>query len=158
MAQAAWVEIQQQQRVRVTAYVPAWALGGCALLLLACGAVATLGAYDQRAALARLLAVAAGVGLCCVATWIAQVESAQVERMRLLDEKCAEVGRDPKTINRSIWPMPHPFESLDNVKQVIASYREAGFNDFVFTWPPDEYEDVMRQFAREVLPELRASS
>ena len=85
MAQAAWVEIQQQQRVRVTAYVPAWALGGCALLLLACGAVATLGAYDQRAALARLLAVAAGVGLCCVATWIAQVESAQVERMRLLD-------------------------------------------------------------------------
>lgn len=81
-----------------------------------------------------------------------------IERMRLLDEKCAEVGRDPKTINRSIWPMPHPFESLDNVKQVIASYREAGFNDFVFTWPPDEYEEVMRQFAREVLPELRATT
>lgn len=41
-------------------------------------------AHTISTALAYLLAVAAGVGLCCVATWIAQV-SAQVERMRLLD-------------------------------------------------------------------------
>lgn len=79
-----------------------------------------------------------------------------LERSQLLDAKCAEVGRDPKEISRSIWPMPHPWDSLEEVQRVIAEYREAGFNDFVFTWPPDDKQDVMRQFAREILPELRS--
>lgn len=77
------------------------------------------------------------------------------ERNQLLDEKCKEVGRDPNEIRRSIWPYEHPWESLDNVKQVIESYREVGYTDFVFGWPPDEYNDVMVEFARDVLPGLR---
>jgi alkanesulfonate monooxygenase SsuD/methylene tetrahydromethanopterin reductase-like flavin-dependent oxidoreductase (luciferase family) len=76
-------------------------------------------------------------------------------RSRLLDEKCHEVGRDPHEIMRSVWPGEHPWSSLENVQDVIKTYREAGFTDFVFTWPPDEYVDVMHQFVREVLPGLR---
>ncbi|MEX2314367.1 MAG: LLM class flavin-dependent oxidoreductase, partial [Thermomicrobiales bacterium] len=77
------------------------------------------------------------------------------ERTQLLDEKCREVGRDPGEIRRSIWPYEHPWESVDNVKQVIESYRAVGYTDFVFGWPPDEYNDVMLEFARDVMPGLR---
>ena len=70
------------------------------------------------------------------------------DRSRLLDEKCKEIGRDRGEIRRSIWPHQHPWESLDNVHAVIASYREHGFNDFIFSWPPDENLDVMREFAK----------
>jgi F420-dependent oxidoreductase-like protein len=77
------------------------------------------------------------------------------ERSRILDEKCREIGRDPGEIRRSTWPHQHPWESLDNVQGVIESYRAEGFTDFVFTWPPDDKQDVMRQFASEVLPGLQ---
>lgn len=78
------------------------------------------------------------------------------ERSRMLDEKCREIGRDAGEIRRSIWPFQHPWESLENVQQVIAGYREHGFTDFVFSWPPDDRLDVMRTFASDVLPGLRA--
>jgi O-antigen ligase len=84
VAQAAWADVQKQQRVRATAYAPAWALGGCALLLLAIGATATLSAYNRPDAAAQLLAVAAGVAICCAATWIVQVDSSSIARMRLM--------------------------------------------------------------------------
>jgi alkanesulfonate monooxygenase SsuD/methylene tetrahydromethanopterin reductase-like flavin-dependent oxidoreductase (luciferase family) len=72
------------------------------------------------------------------------------ERSRLLDEKCREIGRDPQSLSRSIWPHQHPWESLDNVKQVIESYREHGFSHFIFSWPPDDKLDVMRDFAKQL--------
>lgn len=70
------------------------------------------------------------------------------ERSRMLDEKCREIGRDPGEIRRSIWPHQHPWESIDNVNSVIESYRAEGFTDFVFTWPPDDRLEVMREFMR----------
>jgi hypothetical protein len=74
----------------------------------------------------------------------------------LLDEKCRAIGRDPGSLVRSVWPFQHPFTSLDNVREVVASYRARGFTDFVFGWPSEkEHEDVMRRAARELLPELR---
>jgi F420-dependent oxidoreductase-like protein len=81
-------------------------------------------------------------------------ESAQ--RSSVLDQKCRDIGRDPSEITRSTWPYNHPWESLENVQSVIQAYREVGFTDFVFAWPPDDKEDVMVEFAREVLPDLRA--
>lgn len=77
------------------------------------------------------------------------------ERSAILDAECRKIGRDPASLTRSVWPSEHPFTSLDNVRQVIQSYREVGVTDFEFTWPPDEYVDVMRQFAREELTRLR---
>jgi hypothetical protein len=43
------------------------------------------------------------------------------------------------------------------VREVVASYRAVGITDFVFSWPPDDCLDTMRQAARELLPELRTS-
>src|SRR6476469_8025926 len=77
------------------------------------------------------------------------------ERSRLLDEKCRDIGRDPKSLKRSVWPFEHPWSSVDNVRQVVATYQAEGFTDFVFSWPPPEFEDVMREFAGGALHELR---
>lgn len=81
-------------------------------------------------------------------------------RSRMLDDKCREIGRDPGEIMRSIWPYQHPWESVDNVRSVIDSYREHGFTDFVFSWPPDENIDVMLEFmgggVTSALPSPRA--
>lgn len=76
-------------------------------------------------------------------------------RLRALDDACREVGRDPKEIVRSIWPWGDPWTSLDDVQQMIAGYRAVGFNELVFAWPGDENVEVMRQFARDVMPGLR---
>jgi alkanesulfonate monooxygenase SsuD/methylene tetrahydromethanopterin reductase-like flavin-dependent oxidoreductase (luciferase family) len=79
-----------------------------------------------------------------------------VEKSKRLDDACKKAGRDPQSLMRSIWPFQHPFESVDNFREVFDSYYEAGFRDFIFGWPPDEETvDVMRQVAREVVPELR---
>ncbi len=85
MAQATWSEITKRQSIRAPAYLPAWAMGGCGLVLLVCGIVAASGAYDSRAAIARLLAVATGVTLCWAATLIAQTESRSLPQMRVME-------------------------------------------------------------------------
>ena len=77
------------------------------------------------------------------------------ERNRLLTEKCRDVGRNPAEILRSIWPFENPWESVENVQQVIEGYRAVGYSDFVFSWPTDEHHDVMVRFANDVLPGLR---
>lgn len=76
-------------------------------------------------------------------------------RLQALDEACREVGRDPRDILRSIWPWGDPWTSLDDVRQLIDDYRAVGFNEIVFTWPGDENVEVMRAFARDVMPDLR---
>jgi alkanesulfonate monooxygenase SsuD/methylene tetrahydromethanopterin reductase-like flavin-dependent oxidoreductase (luciferase family) len=71
------------------------------------------------------------------------------ERATLLDELCREIGRDPRTIRRSVWPHENPWDSVDSVTQMIESYRVHGFSDFVFSWPDDGQVEVMREFMRE---------
>lgn len=79
-----------------------------------------------------------------------------VEKSKRLDEACEKIGRDPLSLMRSIWPFPHPFESVDNFRDVFESYYEAGFRDFVFGYPPDDATvQVMRAVARDVIPELQ---
>jgi len=68
------------------------------------------------------------------------------ERVQLLDEACRAIGRDPGEIRRSVWPFEHPWESVDHVREVIESYRVHGFTDFVFSWPPEDKLEVMREF------------
>ncbi|HUG13899.1 MAG TPA: LLM class flavin-dependent oxidoreductase [Thermomicrobiales bacterium] len=77
------------------------------------------------------------------------------QRSQLLDRRCRDIGRDPGEIMRSTWPYQHPWDSLENVQDVIQSFRDVGFTDFVFAWPPDEKHNVMVEFAREILPALR---
>jgi alkanesulfonate monooxygenase SsuD/methylene tetrahydromethanopterin reductase-like flavin-dependent oxidoreductase (luciferase family) len=59
-----------------------------------------------------------------------------------LDAACAEIGRDPATIRRSVLalcPNPNPFASLDAFDEFVGAYEEIGFDEVIFYWPPVEY-------------------
>lgn len=74
----------------------------------------------------------------------------------LLDEKCSEIGRDPDEILRSVWPFPSQLGSVDDFTNFVESFYEAGFRDFVFSWPANEQEhEVLQTVARDVMPDLR---
>lgn len=74
----------------------------------------------------------------------------------LLDEKCREIGRDPSEIVRSVWPHDNQLESLDKLTSYITSFREQGFDDFLFAWPENDDEmAVIEEAARTVIPEMR---
>ena len=84
-------------------------------------------------------------------------------RNQILDEACAKIGRDPKTISRSIYGwatiMPYdPWASLEAFYDVVAKYREVGINEFIIDYPPDSQLDVMERVAAEALPKLRAEN
>ncbi len=56
-----------------------------------------------------------------------------------LDEACAEVGRDPTTLERSILAFraePDPFSSLDWFDEYVGAYAELGIDEITFFWPP----------------------
>jgi alkanesulfonate monooxygenase SsuD/methylene tetrahydromethanopterin reductase-like flavin-dependent oxidoreductase (luciferase family) len=61
------------------------------------------------------------------------------EQMGLLDEYCRDLGRDPKTIRRSVLALraePVPLTSLDAFDEFVGRYAEIGMEEFVFYWPP----------------------
>lgn len=66
-----------------------------------------------------------------------------VERTRRLseqlDEICAEEGRDPATIRRSVLshrPQVEPLSSVDAFDEFTGAYREIGIDEIMFYWPP----------------------
>jgi len=67
------------------------------------------------------------------------------ERNDRLDQLAAEMGRDPATIIRSLlagWPLLSPgtpWASIEAFRDYVGRYREAGINEFIFLYPPDEY-------------------
>ncbi|HET7037408.1 MAG TPA: LLM class flavin-dependent oxidoreductase [Thermomicrobiaceae bacterium] len=84
------------------------------------------------------------------------------ERNRILDEKCALVGRDPDEITRSLYGwaaiMPDdPWASVEAFQEVIGRYREAGINEFIIDQPPDAKWPVLERVAAEVIPAMRAA-
>jgi alkanesulfonate monooxygenase SsuD/methylene tetrahydromethanopterin reductase-like flavin-dependent oxidoreductase (luciferase family) len=69
-----------------------------------------------------------------------------VSRTRLLGERlddiCAQLGRDPGTIQRSVLalcPNPDPFASLDAFDEYVGGYEAIGIGELVFYWPPVEF-------------------
>jgi F420-dependent oxidoreductase-like protein len=85
------------------------------------------------------------------------------ERNEILDEHCAAIGRDPKSIVRSLygwvvrleedfWASPQAF------RDTIERYREAGMNEFIMDGPRPDQIPVMERVAAEVLPALRAGT
>jgi alkanesulfonate monooxygenase SsuD/methylene tetrahydromethanopterin reductase-like flavin-dependent oxidoreductase (luciferase family) len=74
----------------------------------------------------------------------------------LLDEKCREIGRDPSEILRSVWPFESPLGSVDTLREYMSSFREQGFDDFLFSWPSDDEElAVLREASSTLIPEMR---
>lgn len=81
-------------------------------------------------------------------------------RNRLLDDYCSEIGRDPKTIRRSLLVFGSEartaFNSVEAFEGIVSNYQEVGISEFIFYYPfSAEQIPVFTQIAREVLPKLR---
>jgi alkanesulfonate monooxygenase SsuD/methylene tetrahydromethanopterin reductase-like flavin-dependent oxidoreductase (luciferase family) len=84
-------------------------------------------------------------------------------KLASLEAACAEVGRDPATIVRSVlyvppqMPSERPWDSLAAFVDYVGRYRELGMTEFVFQ-PPQEPERfaLVERVAADVLPGLRA--
>jgi F420-dependent oxidoreductase-like protein len=84
------------------------------------------------------------------------------ERNTILDEHCAEVGRDPNSIVRSLYGwaamMPSdPWQSVDAFHEMVGRYADAGVNEFLIDQPRPEQQAVLERVAADVLPALRKS-
>jgi F420-dependent oxidoreductase-like protein len=83
------------------------------------------------------------------------------ERNQVLDEACAEIGRDPREIVRSLYYwVPRsdadPWSSVDAFLDVVGRYREVGIEEFILDHPRDDQLDVLERVAADVIPGLRA--
>ncbi|MCZ6873978.1 MAG: LLM class flavin-dependent oxidoreductase, partial [bacterium] len=84
-----------------------------------------------------------------------------LERNRALDECCAEIGRDPLTLRRSLllWPPIREmvYESTNAFTDIVGPYAEEGINEFILAYPrKDEQLPIFERIAREVIPTLRS--
>jgi alkanesulfonate monooxygenase SsuD/methylene tetrahydromethanopterin reductase-like flavin-dependent oxidoreductase (luciferase family) len=79
---------------------------------------------------------------------------ADAAAVKVLDEHCARIGRDPKTLRRSVNLGWNDGKGLDLAKQ----YRELGFTEFVVAIGNDgaDAEREVDMLEREMLPKLRA--
>lgn len=75
---------------------------------------------------------------------------------RELDELCAEHGRDPAQLRRSLvmWSPLDPWAAPGAFERIVDSFVDAGISDFIVMWPP---EDRLRALERaaSALPSLR---
>ena len=84
------------------------------------------------------------------------------QRNAILDEQCAQIGRHPTAIVRSLYGwatmMPtDPWASTDAFQDMVGRYAEAGVNEFLIDQPRPEQEAVLERVAADLLPPLRAS-
>ena len=82
-------------------------------------------------------------------------------RNAILDQHCADIGRDPNSIIRSLYGwaalMPaDPWESVDAFQEVVGRYGEAGINEFIIDAPGPEQFPMLERIATDVIPRLRA--
>lgn len=105
-------------------------------------------------------------------TWagVAPAEAFALTRRRSqqLDEACAEIGRDPATLRRSLlagFTGDRPWASVDAFTDFVGRYRELGIEEFVFVYPPERLyrpEDappgIFERVVHDVLPSLRRAS
>jgi alkanesulfonate monooxygenase SsuD/methylene tetrahydromethanopterin reductase-like flavin-dependent oxidoreductase (luciferase family) len=73
-----------------------------------------------------------------------------IERSALLDRLCAEIGRDPASITRSIH-LQVSYEHPDATREAIMRAIEAGFRHIVFGLPAPYPENVARWITSELV-------
>jgi len=81
------------------------------------------------------------------------------ERNQMLDDFCREIGRDPETLDRSLYywvPQTNadPWVSKDAFFEVINPYIEAGVNQFILDQPRDDQLEMLEWVAAEAIPRL----
>jgi alkanesulfonate monooxygenase SsuD/methylene tetrahydromethanopterin reductase-like flavin-dependent oxidoreductase (luciferase family) len=85
--------------------------------------------------------------------------AATLDRSRRLDVYCAEIGRDPATVRRSliVYP-PHvdAWAAPDTVEELVERFQKAGFTEFVFYWPTTEPQvPIFDHFVNTVMPSMQ---
>jgi alkanesulfonate monooxygenase SsuD/methylene tetrahydromethanopterin reductase-like flavin-dependent oxidoreductase (luciferase family) len=79
------------------------------------------------------------------------------ERNQMLDDYCGEIGRDPNTLDRSLYYWvpksdADPWASKNAFYDVINPYIEAGVNQFILDQPRDDQLEMLEWAAAEALP------
>lgn len=86
-------------------------------------------------------------------------------QVQQLEDACLEVGRDPRSIRRSVLVYRYDvFASADAFADYVGRYREIGIDDFIFYWPADPQtfaaaplrEKTLERVAADLLPRFRA--
>ena len=89
------------------------------------------------------------------------------ERNQILDQHCADIGRDPREIRRSFYGwsakmseqgLSDPWESTDSFEEMVGRYREVGINEFIIDQPQPEQFPVLEAVAADVIPRIRQES
>ena len=98
-------------------------------------------------------------------------EAVEVTRRRneTLNEYCVQIGRNPDEITRSYLayggaPGGSPFDSAGAFEDMVGSYHEAGINEIICYYPPNEWypqgnstqNDTFERIAADVIPKLQA--
>ncbi len=81
-------------------------------------------------------------------------------RNQMLNEHCAAIGRDPKSIVRSLYGwaalMPaDPWQSVDAFHEVVGQYADAGIEEFIIDAPGPDQFSMLEKIATEAMPALR---
>lgn len=79
------------------------------------------------------------------------------ERNRLLDGFCREIGRDPETLDRSLYfwvarAGTDPWASRQAFRDAIQPYVEAGVNQFIVDQPPADRLEMLEWVSSEMAP------
>jgi alkanesulfonate monooxygenase SsuD/methylene tetrahydromethanopterin reductase-like flavin-dependent oxidoreductase (luciferase family) len=83
------------------------------------------------------------------------------ERTEQLDEFCAELGRPPQALVRSVlagFTQDTPWASCDAFEDFVERYRAIGIAEFIFRWPANDQLDTFERVAHEVVPRLRGAA
>lgn len=81
-----------------------------------------------------------------------------VNRSRRLEQYCADIGRDPSTVRRSLLVYPRFVDAWADefaAEALVERFHEVGFTEFVFGWPSESQMPVFEHFVEEVMPRLR---
>jgi alkanesulfonate monooxygenase SsuD/methylene tetrahydromethanopterin reductase-like flavin-dependent oxidoreductase (luciferase family) len=73
-----------------------------------------------------------------------------VQRSAVLDELCAEIGRDPASITRSIH-LPVSYDHADTTRDAITKAIDAGFQHIILGLPAPYPENVAHWIAGELI-------
>jgi alkanesulfonate monooxygenase SsuD/methylene tetrahydromethanopterin reductase-like flavin-dependent oxidoreductase (luciferase family) len=85
------------------------------------------------------------------------------ERNQMLDDYCRALGRDPDTLDRSLYywvpkAEADPWASEQAFHDVLGPYIEAGVNQFILDQPADHQIEMLEWMAAEVLPRYRSET
>jgi alkanesulfonate monooxygenase SsuD/methylene tetrahydromethanopterin reductase-like flavin-dependent oxidoreductase (luciferase family) len=85
------------------------------------------------------------------------------ERNQILDEHCAALGRDGRSIARSFYGwaskmaeqgLPDPWTSVAAFEDVVSRYAEVGIHEFIIDQPRPEQFAVLERVAADLIPKL----